>query len=161
MKSVIKTVITVIVVMGCLMICLISFGIYLSQTDYMEYDIQRQISPVLKAAAAEYLGDSYNGEEKEGCSYYKITYTIENESNFGIEEASVYLRYEYTGDEYYFIGEIDGYKPFETWKEGYYFPAGKTADFYQIICVEDGCKEFDAVYTNYKTDKEQRIHISL
>lgn len=161
MKDVIKTVITVLVVVGCCFICLLSFGIYLSETNYMEYDIECKLDPVLIKAAAECLGNSYNGEENEGCTYYKITCTFENESNFGIEESSVFLHYESTGKEYYYVREIDGYKPFDTWKDGYYIPAGKTADFYQIISVEEGCSEFDVVCKNYITATEQRVHISL
>ena len=46
MKNTIKTVITVLVVVGCGFISLISFGVYLSETDYMEYEIGRMVSPV-------------------------------------------------------------------------------------------------------------------
>ncbi|MGN0377735.1 MAG: hypothetical protein ACI4ED_08870 [Suilimivivens sp.] len=161
MKNAIKTVITVLVVIGCIFVSVISFGIYISETNLMEYDVKNLIDPVMKEAEAEYIGKNYNGEEKEGYSYYKITCTLENNSNFGISEGDIYLQYKNAEDEYYHIIKTEEDRPFDIWKDSYYFPAGKTADFYQIICVEDECNEFDVVYVNYKTQAEQRIHINL
>lgn len=160
MKNTIKTVITVLVVVGCGFISLLSFDLYLSETDYMEYDIGRMVSPVLKEAEAEYLGNTYNGEEEPGCSYYKVKMVIDNNSNYGIEEASLNIHFTKSKEEY-FLKEYEEDSPFDRWKEGRYYPAGTEAQFYKIVCVEDGCKEIDVVYKNYSTNEEQRIPVTF
>lgn len=161
MKSTIKTVITVLAVLGCGLICLISFGVYLSETEYMEYDIGRMVDPVLVEARAEYIGENYGGEAEEGYSYYRVRTVIENNSNIGLNEFSINLHFENAPEEYYYIREIKEERPFDVWKEGRYFPAGKTADYYKIVCVENECNKIDVVYENYETKTEQRIHITL
>ena len=161
MHNTLKTVLTVLVVATCGFIWLISFGVYLIETDYMEYDVERMVSPVLKEAQAEYLGDSYNGEKEEGYSYYRVSITIENNSNFGIDEASMNIHFE-TGDgSARYLRECEESSPFDTWKEGRYYPADREAKLYKIVRVEDGCNIIDAVYKNYETDAEQRVSITL
>lgn len=158
MKNTLKTVLAVLIVAGCGFICFLSFGVYLVETDHMEYDAERMISPVLKEAQAEYLGNSYNGEKEEGYSYYRVSMIIENNSNFGIDEASLNIHFE-TGARY--LRECEENRPFDTWKEGRYYPAGKEAKIYKIVRVEDGCNIIDAVYKNYETDAEQRVSVTL
>ena len=160
MKNTIKTVITVLVVVGCGFISLISFGVYLSETDYMEYEIGRMVSPVFKEAEAEYLGNSYTGEEEDGYSYYRVKIVLENNSNYGIDEASLNVHFTMPKEELY-LKEYEEVAPFDIWKEGRYYPAGQEALFYKIVCVEDGCKEIDVFYQNYQTDEKQRIPVTL
>lgn len=161
MKNTIKTIITVLVVVGCGFICLISFGVYLSETDYMEYEIGRMISPVIKNAEAEYLGSYYNGEEEEGYSYYKVGLTIENNSNYDLEENELTIHFETFQGGYSYLREYEEENFFDLWDNGRYYPAGKKARLYKIVRVEEGCTEIDAVYKNYETDEEQRIPVIL
>lgn len=162
MKQTIKTIITVLVVLGCGFICMISLGSYFAETNYMEYDIERMIDPVITQAAAECIGNSYEGQPKEGYSYYQLTLTLENQSNFGLEESYIYLSYEGSGDEgYYYIREVENEDSFAIWEAKDYFPAGKTAEFNQVLCIEDGCRDLDVIYRNYSTKSEQKVHIEL
>ncbi len=161
MNHTVKTIITVLVVVGCVFTCLLSLGFYISETEYLEYDIAGKTAPVLKEADAEYIGDSYNGESEDGYSYYRLRVEIENNSNFGIEESFLYIYVVNTEDNFFSIREVEEDRPFDIWKEGYYFPAGKTADFYKIVRVEDGCSELDVVYKSHMAENEQRLHITF
>lgn len=161
MKNTIKTVLTVLVVMGCLFVCLISFGVYLSEKSTLKYDISSIVEPVIKEAKAEYIGDSYAGEEREGCSYYNVKVTLENNSNFGLNEGYIHFIVENTGENNYSISKEKENRPFDVWEEGYYYPAGKTADYNMIVCVDNECKAFDVIYRNNRADREQKITVTL
>lgn len=162
MKQAAKLIITVLVSIFCSFVCLISVGIYLSKTDYLEYEAEGKTDPEISNTLLTCLGDSYAGEEREGCSYYRLEIEVENNSNFGKEIYSLIFRYEAQSPEgSYSIREIQGNGFFRYWENSDYLPAGKTATIVKVICVENECEEFDLIYSNHSTKNEQRVHLKL
>lgn len=163
MNHVVKTIITVLAAVGCSFVCLLSVGFFFSETDFLKYDVERMADPVITDAEIQYLGESYEGEQEEGAAYYLLTVTLDNQYNFGREESGIYLGYDsYFGDqEIYMVRDVSDYSLLYSLNEGYYYPAGKTSVYRRILCIENGCQEFDIVYSNYYTDEEQRIHVNL
>lgn len=162
MKQAVKTIITVLVAIFCSFVCLIAFGFYLSETEYLEYGIEGRIDPEITAVQLTYLGESYEGNEKEGCSYYRLEIEVENNSNYGKEAYGLFFHYEADStDSYYSIKEVEDNSPFRDWENSDYLPSGKNTTIYKVICIENECDEFDLIYSNYVTKNEQRVHLKL
>lgn len=163
MNQTIKTIITVLVAVGSCFVCLLSAGIFISETDSLKYDIERLVNPVMTDARVNYLGESCEGRTEEGCSYYLLTVTLDNQYNYGREESGIYFVYDsYSGDQGgYRISEVSDDFLLNSLNEGYYYPAGKASVYRRILCIENGCREFDIIYSNYYTDEEQRLHVDF
>ena len=88
--------------------------------------------------------------------------SVDNKSNYGSESYDVSLYYEAEQDDYYYyVSRVDDQYTFTRWDNGYYIPPGKVGTAFQVICVEDACKEITIIYKNYKTDEEKRIPVNL
>lgn len=162
MNQVIKIIITIFVAVASVFTILLSFGMFLSQAEYLHYDLEYMIDPVLVDADIEYLGETYQGMEEEGSSYYLLTVSMDNQSNYGREDYGLSFRYSSdVEDEYFWIREVYIDSDIQRTNSGRYLPAGKKSKIQRIICVEDGCKAFDVIFTNYRTDKEQKVHVEL
>lgn len=157
----VKTIITVFVTMVCVCVCLVAVAFFFVETDYSEYELTRMIPPVFHDVKAEYIGDSYEGKEEEGYSYYRLLIEVENPCNYGM--ANFYFYYEGSDpDSRYGIGEIrqENDTLLYDW-EREFLPAGKMINISRIVRVQNECKEFDIIYTNWDLNGEQRVHVKL
>lgn len=161
MKNTVKTVITVLVVVCCGIICLAAFGYYFLEKDYLEYDVKQMISPVFTEAEAEYLGDSFQDNSQEGYSYYRLKFQVRNDSNVGREERYLNSFIFRDTDGYCDVLAVTEEKGFSVDENGCYYPPWKESAYQIVVCVRDGIREFDAWYTNYSSDETQKIHIIL
>lgn len=163
MKRAVKLIITILVVIFCAFVCLFSFGYFAAETEYISYDAERMVDPVIKNVSVKELGKEYNGQTMENCSYYLLSVTMDNQNNnYGKVAYDISFRYEQVDDEnYYYVEEIEDDISFGNIDNNYYLPPGKEHVIYEIICVEDGCPKLDLVYRNYEMDTKQRVTIEF
>lgn len=157
----VKTIITVFVTTACICVCLAAVVFFFVETDYSEYELTRMIPPVFHEVKAECIGDSYEGKKEEGYSYYSLLIEVENPCNYGMD--AFYFYYDGSdSDSRYGIWEVgeEGDMPLSEW-EREFLPAGKTINIKRIVCVQNGCEEFDMIYTNYYLKEKQRVHVKL
>ena len=163
MSRVLKTIITVLVAVGCIFVCLISVAVYFVKTDFLEYDISRMVEPATINAQVTYLGDSFQGKKMDGCSYYLLTIEMDNETIVGWDDYGVYYSYEPSASEaYYYVNEVYDDNRFYNQGYGYYYPAGKKAIVQRVLCIEDGCQGFDLRFGSiYDEIEHEKIYVAL
>lgn len=162
MKQAVKTILTIFFAIFCLLAAIFSFGYYLSETDYMEYEAERMIDPIIKEVKAHEIGKTYNGESEEGYTYYRLDITMENPGNYGKDGLDFYFNYNMDAyEDYYYVRRVDGDISFTHWDNDYYMPPAKETTIFEVVKVEDGCERFDLVYYNYQTELEQKIPVDL
>lgn len=157
-----KNIVTVIFVLVCCFVIFVSALVYFEETSDMEYALPYRIQMEMEDANLSYIGESYGVYSRDNYGYYRLTVFMNNETNVGIDEYSVYLKYRATDEiSGYRITEIEQDGTEEILTEREYFPAGKQAVCYRILEIPDGCLEFDLIYTIASTGDEQTIHIFI
>ena len=162
MKQIIKTIITVFVALVCSFVCLIAAGVYMVEAEYTDYEVAYLVAPTIKNAQITYLGDSYNGKEKEDCSYYLLTVDLDNSTLGAWDEYSAYFSYDTASSgDYYYVNEADlGLSEGQGY--GDYYPAGRQITVKKVLCVENGCTGFDIIFGFvYDETEHKRFHITI
>ena len=142
MSKVLKNGITVLVVAVCGFVCLIALLLYASgELKYASYELESAVKPELVSATAERIDSEALKNVRDDRDYYKVNLMLQNNSNYGYWDSSLYFTYKKPDNSNAYIQEMEHTSAFDRWQDGRYFPAGKAAVSERIIEVDKDCRE--------------------
>lgn len=143
MSKVLKNGITVLVVAVCGFVCLIALLLYASgELKYASYELESAVKPELVSATAERIDSGTLKNVRDDRDYYKVKLMLQNNSNYGYWDSSLYFTYKKPDNSNAYIQEMEHTSAFDRWQDGRYFPAGKAAAVSErIIEVDKDCRE--------------------
>ncbi len=107
----------------------------------------------------ENIGDQYKEQEAaDGYSFYRIVWTLENESIYEAYAGSLYFYYSSADESSYddvYMPEADSGRDVFYYSNEPVIPAGRTTDIESIVGVKDGVERIRVEYRlNYEDDYE-------
>lgn len=142
MNKVAKNGITVLVVAVCAFVCLITLLLFASgELKYASYELESAVKPELVSATAERIDSEILQDVRDDRDYYRVKMTIQNNSNYGYWDSSLYFVYKQVDNSKAYVRELENTSVFDRWQDGRYFPAGKAAVSERIIEVDKDCRE--------------------
>lgn len=161
MKQAVRIILTICVAMVSCFIMLISAGYYFVARDSEAYDVNAMMLPEIKDVQVRSLGEQYQGKSSEGDSYYELSILLENPGNTLKESYELYFSYEdENGDAYGQVREVRS--KLDNLDSGInVLPAGMTGVITKVVQVNDNCKRFTLVESNYLTDDIKSFLVKL
>lgn len=161
MKQAVKIVMTILFSVFCCFAMLLGVVYYFASRESAAYDVKAMSVPQIKDVQAEVIGDTYQGEAREGTTYYKLFILLENQSNSLQESYDYYFNY------MDITGEYNG----GAWEmsNGHYdsnaglniLPADTTGVISKVVRVDNSCKEFLLVISNHLAKEKQSFLVKL
>ena len=96
---------------------------------------------MLVSATAERIDSEALKNVRDDRDYYKVKLMLQNNSNYGYWDSSLYFTYKEPDNSNAYIQEMEHTSAFDRWQDGRYFPAGKAAVSERIIEVDKDCRE--------------------
>lgn len=161
MKQTVKTIITVFVALFFCIAGLVGAILGYNKIQYLEYDAGNLTDPLISDIRITCLGESYQGDSREGVSYYQMAITLDNQSNYGKTSSNIYFYCNpLPADSFYYIEVLSDIGSF-SYENANYLPAGKEGTIYKILMIEDGCESFQIVMNHNNTDQTQTYLVEL
>ncbi|MDE7248531.1 MAG: hypothetical protein K2N82_01305 [Lachnospiraceae bacterium] len=157
----VKIVMTILFSVFCCFAMLLGGVYYFATKDSVAYDVKSMAMPQIKDVQAEVIGDTYQGEDREGTTYYKLFIVLENPSNSLQESNDYYFNYmDRTGEYNGGVWEMSN---------GHYdsnvglnvLPADTTGVITKVVRVDNGCEDFLLVISNHLAKEKQSFLVKL
>lgn len=161
MKQAVRIILTIGVAMVSCFVMLISVGYYFVARDSRAYDINAMVLPEIRDVQIRSLGGQYQGKSSQGNSYYELSILLENPGNSLKEGYELYFSYEdENGDSYGHVIEVrDGLEGLNSGINA--LPAGMTGVITKVVQVDDNCKRFTLVESNYRAKDRKSFLVKL
>lgn len=161
MKQAVKIVMTILFSVFCCFAMLLGVVYYFASRESIAYDVKSMAVPQIKEVQAEVIGDTYQGEAREGTTYYKLFILLENQSNSLQESYDYYFEYMDTKGEY-FGGVVEMRNGLYDSNSGLNtLPADTTGVITKVIRVDNGCKDFLLMISSHLAKEKQSFLVKL
>lgn len=161
-QKVLKSIITVFVIMGCLLVALIGVTYYWYETDNLDYQLRNHIG-IGEVTDVEVvpIGKTYSDKTSEDGSFYEVYVTYKNTGNYPADYRSVELEFLESGPDYtdrlvrgsYLFGYPQGALRC--------VPAGKESIIKRVIELSGDCESLKMVYVDGYTTKQQVFNLEI
>lgn len=161
-QKVLKSIITVFVIMGCTLVALIGFAYYLYEKDNMDYEFRYNIA-MGEVTDVEVIpiGKTYSDKTSEDGIFYEVYVTFKNTGNYSADYRSVDLEFLEYGPDYtdravrleYLFGYPQGAQMC--------VPAGKESTIKRVIELSDDCESLKMIYVDGFTKEEQVFNLDI
>ncbi len=161
-SKIIKNIITVLVIIGCLFAVLLGITYRWHVTEELDYRLRHQIAiGEVREVEVIPIGKMYDGKTSEKGNFYEVYITYQNTGNYPVDYLSIDLQILETGsgyedhlaDAHYLLGYPHGMMRC--------VPAGKEGILKYVIELRDDFESVKMIYTDGYTKEEQVIDLEI
>lgn len=156
-----KTILTVLIAIGCSFLFIVCAGVFSNYLWEVKYRTENKADVEIENISLSEIKASDIGDTNDKFRYYMVKAVIRNDYNVDKEGNKIYFYYgSNMSEKYYEIRELDD-NTFFPYDNIQLIPAGKEAVITRVIAVEQGCTQIQIDYRNYYTKAEQSFEFIL
>lgn len=161
-KTIIKHIITVLVVSGCVFLCLIAGLAYWYSMGDLDFQLRKMVAmgEVTEAVAVP-IGKTYLENTSAEGTYYEVFVTFKNTGNYPVDYVTVDWNFRQSGP-----GYTD--RSVKIYNRGNYYeeallcvPAGKEGVLKRVIELNDDAESAKMIFINEYTKEQQVIDLQI
>ena len=160
-QKIIKSIITVFVIAGCIFVVLLGVIHYWYTTEDLDYRLREIAIGEIQDVEVIPLGKTYGGAISENGSFYEVCITYKNTGNYSADHLSIDWKFVESGPGYT-DSSADVFRLFG-YPQGTMrcVPGGKEGIIKRVIELRDDFESAKIIYTDGYTNKEQVIDLEI